>query len=98
MFHQLKLPTSNTVGGVSTGNTADLPIVFHNIPFQSLNDEAMQTLFQEVTDTAQAELTLRGTANVTAKTAIGNVPIGDIDFNVPTFLGGMYLHCCFLAC
>jgi hypothetical protein len=80
---------------VSTGNEADLPIAFHSIPFQSLNDGAMQTLFQEVTDTAQAEVTLQGTANVTAKTTIGNVPIGGIGFNVPSILKGVYLHHCF---
>jgi hypothetical protein len=41
-----------------------------------------------VTDTTQAELTLQGTANVTAKTAIGNVPIGDIGFNILSSLKG----------
>jgi hypothetical protein len=55
----------------------------------------MQTLFQEVTDTAQAVLTLQGSANVTAKTAIGNVLIGDIGFNVPSSLTGRCSWYCF---
>lgn len=85
----MTLPQSNTVGGVSTGNDADLPITFNNVPLVAVNDGAMQTLFQEVTDTAQAVLTLKGTANVVAKTTIGNVPIQDIAFNVPSSLAGI---------
>ena len=49
----------------------------------------MQTLFQQVTDTAQSLLTLKGTADVTAKTTIGNVPIAGIAFNVPSSLAGI---------
>lgn len=49
----------------------------------------MQTLFQQVTDTSQSVLTLKGTADVTAKTSIGNVPIADIAFNVPSSLAGI---------
>lgn len=87
----MTLPKSDTVGGVSTGNIADLPITFNGIPLKSVNDGAFQTLFQEVTDTTEAVLTLKGTADVTAKTTIGNVPIADITFNVPSSLTGM-LH------
>lgn len=49
----------------------------------------MQTLFQQVTDTSQSVLTLKGTADVTAKTTIGNVPIAGIPFNVPSSLVGI---------
>lgn len=49
----------------------------------------MQTLFQQVTDTSQTVLTLKGTADVTAKTTIGNVPIAGIAFNVPSSLAGI---------
>ena len=86
---QLTLPTADTVGGVSTGNLAALPISFANIPFPAINDGAMQTLFQEVTDTSGADVTLSGTANVTAKTTSGNIPISGIAFNVPSSLTGI---------
>lgn len=74
---------------MSTGNLADLPISFHNLTFHALNDGAMQTLFQQVTDTPEAQITLEGTANVTAKTASGNIPISGIGFNVPSSLTGI---------
>ncbi|KZP24075.1 hypothetical protein FIBSPDRAFT_951384 [Athelia psychrophila] len=82
----LALATSDTVGGVSTGNVADLPISFHNLPLTALSDPAMQELFEAVTDTPLANLTLEGSANVTAKTTIGNVPIASIPFNVQSSL------------
>lgn len=85
------MPTSDTVGGVSTGNVADLPISFHNLPLTALSDPAMQELFEAVTDTPLANLTLEGSANVTAKTTIGNVPIASIPFNVQSSLAGMLL-------
>ncbi|KAF7983257.1 hypothetical protein HWV62_22882 [Athelia sp. TMB] len=85
----LALPTSDTVGGVSTGNLASLPISFANVPFPAINNGAMQTLFQEVTDTSGADVTLSGTANVTAKTTSGNIPISGIAFNVPSSLTGI---------
>jgi hypothetical protein len=56
---------------------------------KSVNDGAFQTLFQQVTDTTQAELTFKGTADVIAETSIGNVPISGIIFNVPYSLQGM---------
>lgn len=65
---------------------------------KSVNDGAFQTLFQQVTDTAQAELTLKGTADVIAKTTIGNVPISGIIFNVPSTLQGMWLVIHFNLC
>lgn len=74
---------------MSNGNVADLPISFHKLPLPALNDGAMQELFEGVTDTALAQLTLKGTANVTAKTSIGNVPIASILFNVPSSLAGL---------
>ena len=84
------LPTADTVGGVSTGNVADLPITFSNVSFVALNPVAMATLFAAVTDTPGGALTLSGTANVTAKTSSGDIPIGGIGFNVPSSLAGTF--------
>ncbi|KZP24091.1 hypothetical protein FIBSPDRAFT_951400 [Athelia psychrophila] len=85
----LMLPSAPSVGGVSTGNVADLPLTFSNVTFQALNDGAMQVLFQAITDTPGGDLTLAGTANVTVKTTSGDIPIGDIAFNVPSSLAGI---------
>ncbi|KAF9222628.1 hypothetical protein BS17DRAFT_802839 [Gyrodon lividus] len=86
---ELNLPTSDTVGGVSTGDLAALPISFHNVPLTSLNDAAFEAMFSEVTDTASAAFDLSGTADVTAKTPIGDVPISGIPFDVTSTLKGI---------
>lgn len=85
---QLNLPSSNTVGGISTGNLASLPISFHNVPLVSLNDAAFEAMFAEVTDKSSATFDLSGTADVTAKTSIGDVPISGIPFDVSSTLQG----------
>ncbi|KAH0827584.1 hypothetical protein J3R83DRAFT_4307 [Lanmaoa asiatica] len=85
----LNLPSSNTVGGVSTGNSASLPINFHNVPLVSLNDAAFEAMFAEVTDKSSATFHLSGTADVTAKTSIGDVPISGIPFDVSSTLQGI---------
>ncbi|KAF8135624.1 hypothetical protein EV363DRAFT_1429344 [Boletus edulis] len=85
----LNLPSSNAVGGVSTGNLAPLPISFHNVPLVSLNDAAFEAMFAEVTDKDSATFDLSGTADVTAKTSIGNVPISGIPFDVTSILQGI---------
>lgn len=86
---ELNLPLSNNVGGVSTGNTVPLPISFHNVPLRSLNNGAFEAMFTQVTDKDSAALDLTGTANVTAKTAIGDVPISGIPFSVSSSLKGI---------
>ncbi|KAF8840051.1 hypothetical protein BDN67DRAFT_1054007 [Paxillus ammoniavirescens] len=86
---ELNLPTSDTMGGVSTGNLAALPISFHNVPLTSLNDAAFEAMFAEVTDTDSAAFDLSGTADVTAKTSIGDVPISGIPFDVTSTLKGI---------
>ncbi|KAI0321180.1 hypothetical protein OF83DRAFT_1280620 [Amylostereum chailletii] len=88
-FAELKLPTSDTVGGVSTGNVADLPITFSNQTLQSLNNDAFSSFFGRVTDTSTVEWELKGSADVVARTTIGDVPIGDIPFNVSTTISGI---------
>ncbi|KAJ3838704.1 hypothetical protein F5878DRAFT_725102 [Lentinula raphanica] len=86
---ELVLPMIDTVGGVSTGNIADLPISWSNEPLKSLNNDAFNALFEAVTLSNSVSLGLDGTANVTAKTAIGDVPISGIPFNVTSSLSGI---------
>ncbi|KAA1471743.1 hypothetical protein DENSPDRAFT_133322 [Dentipellis sp. KUC8613] len=85
----LKLPTSDTVGGVSTGNVAPLQITFENQTLQSLNNGAFAAFFAAVTDTQGIDFELKGTADVVARTTIGDVPISGIPFNVTTELKGI---------
>jgi len=54
-----------------------------------LNNGAFAAFFGAVTDTASVTANLKGTADVTAKTAIGNVPISGIRFNVDTKIAGI---------
>ncbi|KAL4074292.1 hypothetical protein J3A83DRAFT_4234939 [Scleroderma citrinum] len=86
---ELNLPLSDTVGGVSTGNIVPLPIGFHDVPLRSLNDAAFEAMFRQVTDEDSAVLGLSGTANVTAKTTIGNIPISGIPFSVMSSIKGI---------
>jgi len=77
------------VGGVSTGNEADLEIVFSKQPLQSLNNAVFAAFFAAVTDTQGVEFELKGSADVVARTTIGDVPISNIPFNVTSALRGM---------
>lgn len=56
---------------------------------KSLNNQGFQALFAHVTLQESAALDLKGTADVTAHTAIGNVPISGIPFKVPSSLRGI---------
>jgi Protein of unknown function (DUF3712) len=73
---------------VSTGNLVDLDITFQNQPLQSLNDGAFELMFAAVTLLPSVAMQLSGTADVTARTTIGDVPISGIPFNVPSTLNG----------
>ncbi|GLB37240.1 putative protein of unknown function (DUF3712) [Lyophyllum shimeji] len=86
---QLTLPKVPAVGGVSTGDVADLVISFHDKPLEALDRGAFAQMFAGVTLLDQLDLTLKGTADITAKTAIGNVPISGVPFNVPSSLKGI---------
>ncbi|KAI0049858.1 hypothetical protein FA95DRAFT_1604022 [Auriscalpium vulgare] len=86
---ELKLPINPTVGGVSTGNLADLQITFENRTLQSLNDAAFALFFAGVTDTDDVQFELHGTADVVGRTSIGDVPIAGIPFDVGTALKGI---------
>ncbi|TFK75313.1 hypothetical protein BDN72DRAFT_885777, partial [Pluteus cervinus] len=86
---QLELPKAPADGAVSTGNAADLNISFTDQPLKSLNDAAFQAMFTQVTLQNHIDLSLRGVANVTAKTAVGNIDLSNIAFNVPSSLKGI---------
>jgi hypothetical protein len=73
---------------VSTGNVVDLVISFHDQPLQSLNDGGFEEMFAAVTLQPSVDLQLTGTADVTARTTIGDVPISGIPFIVPSSLKG----------
>lgn len=76
------------MGGVSTGNVADLPLSFQNQTLKSLNNGAFAAFFAGVTDTQSVSFELSGTADVLARTTIGDVPISAIAFDVPSTLKG----------
>jgi hypothetical protein len=75
--------------GTSTGNVADLVLSFQDQTLHSLNDQAFPLLFAAVTLTPTAALQLKGSANVVARTAIGDVSIGGIPFDVLSSITGM---------
>lgn len=54
----------------------------------SLNDAAFEAMFTDVTDMSSATFDLSGTADVIAKTSIGDVPISGIPFDVSSTLQG----------
>ncbi len=88
---KLDLPLVAADGGVSTGNVANLDLSWSNQTLRSLDNGAFAQFFTAVTDTSSVSLGLHGTANIVAKTSIGNVPISGILFNVTSDLKGMLL-------
>lgn len=73
---------------MSTGNNANLHLSWRDQPLVSLNNAAFAGLFAAITLQSQNELTLKGTADVVAKTAIGAVSIDGITFDVPSSIKG----------
>jgi hypothetical protein len=86
---QLNIPMMDVDGGVSTGNVADLGLSFTNQRLTSLDNTGFSSFFAAVTDTSSVSFGLTGTANVVAKTTIGNVPLSGIPFNVQSELAGV---------
>ena len=76
-------------GGVSTGNTVELVISFENQPLKSLNNDAFGSLLADATLMDEVSIQIKGTADVTARTEIGYVPILGINFNVTSSLRGI---------
>ncbi|KAH7108191.1 hypothetical protein BKA62DRAFT_764259 [Auriculariales sp. MPI-PUGE-AT-0066] len=86
---ELKIPMGPVDAGVSTGNLAPLIISFHEIPLRSLNNAAFAGFFALVTNTATVQAELSGSADVIARTAIGDVPIAGIPFDVTSPIKGI---------
>ncbi|KAJ7647487.1 hypothetical protein FB45DRAFT_200334 [Roridomyces roridus] len=82
----LHLPIAPADGGVSTGNVADLPITFQNVPLVAASEEGLELLFASALLTASSSFDMSGAANVSARTSIGDVPINGIAFSVTSSL------------
>jgi len=76
-------------GGVSTGNTVELVISFENQPLKSLNNDAFGSLLAGATLMDEVSVNIKGTADVTARTEIGDVPISGIPIDVMSSLKGI---------
>ena len=81
--------TSVVESGASTGNTVDMVLHFSDIPLVSLNNAAFGAFFAAVTLTGDVHFNLGGSADVIARTSIGDVPIAAIPFNVASTLSGI---------
>ncbi|KAJ7675082.1 hypothetical protein B0H17DRAFT_1161695 [Mycena rosella] len=82
------MPMAPAQGGVSTGNVADLVISFQDIPLTAATENGFELLFAVVTLLPEADFVLSGSANVSARTSIGDVPINGIPFNLNSALTG----------
>ena len=76
-------------GGVSTGNAVELVISFENQPLKSLNNDAFGSLLAGATLMDEVSVNIKGTADVTARTEIGDVPISGIPIDVTSILKGI---------
>ncbi|KAF8314052.1 hypothetical protein DL93DRAFT_2167525 [Clavulina sp. PMI_390] len=85
----LDVPSQNVNSETSTGNLASLELTFKNVPLTAVNDQYFAAMLAAVTDGPGIEPELDGTVALTAKTAIGNVPISGIPFNVTTAIAGI---------
>ncbi|KAJ7874667.1 hypothetical protein B0H14DRAFT_3551962 [Mycena olivaceomarginata] len=85
---RLTIPMTPTVGGVSTGNEADLVISFHDLPLVAVTENGFELLFAVALLLPSTDFVLSGSANVSARTTIGDVPINGIPFNLPSTLEG----------
>ncbi|KAJ7782963.1 hypothetical protein B0H16DRAFT_1494883 [Mycena metata] len=86
---KLVVPMTPAVGGVSTGNVADLVVQFTDLPLVAQTDNGFELLFAVVTLTPEADFVLSGSANISARTSIGDVPITGIPFNVNSAMTGI---------
>lgn len=86
---QLNVPSQAVDAGTSTGNIADLTLSFQNVPLESLDNTLFAEFLAAVTDTQGIQPELKGTVNIVADTAIGDVPISGIPFNVTSTIVGI---------
>lgn len=89
MLPKLEIAKAAVDGGVSTGNDANFVLKFQDQVLTSTNNAGFQKLLQQATDDKSTNLGLKGSADVTARTSIGDVPIAGMAFDVSTTLGGM---------
>ena len=76
-------------GGVSTANNVQLVISFENQPTKSLNNNAFGFLLASAALMDEVSVHIKGTADVTARTEIGHVPISGIPIDVMSSLKGI---------
>jgi hypothetical protein len=62
---------------------------FSDVPLVSLNNAAFEAFLAAATLTGQVDFTLSGSADVIARTSIGDISIAAIPFNVPSSLKGI---------
>ena len=62
---------------------------FSNVPMSALDDGNFNSFFAAVTLKSDVSFELSGSANVTGRTPIGDVPISGIPFNVSSSLTGI---------
>ncbi|KAF7321550.1 hypothetical protein MKEN_00676000 [Mycena kentingensis (nom. inval.)] len=86
---RLHLPMAPVDAGVSTGNVADLVITFHDQILAAGSENGFQLLFAVALLTPGTDFELIGTANVSARTSIGDVPIDGIPFDVASGIKGI---------
>ncbi|KAN0059778.1 hypothetical protein ACQY0O_008352 [Thecaphora frezii] len=87
----LNLPLSNVQAGTSRAPTdfQILQLMWRDVPIVAGDHANFQAFFAQLTDTARGTFDLKGSTDVTARTVIGDIPIGGIPFNVTTTLTGI---------
>ncbi|KAJ7072466.1 hypothetical protein C8F01DRAFT_1299136 [Mycena amicta] len=85
----LSLPMAPVDAGVSTGNEADLFITFEDRPLVAATESGFQLLLAVALLTPGSDFILSGSANISARTPIGDVPISGIPFNVDSSITGI---------
>lgn len=66
-----------------------IALVFNNVPFTSIDNDVFSSFLLDVTQSANSNLGLHGTANTVTATAVGNINLADIGFSVSTPLLGL---------
>lgn len=83
------MPSQDVLSGTSTGNDVDMTLSFSDVPLTALDDGNFDLFFAAVTLKTDVTFELSGSANVTGRTPIGDVPISGIPFNVSSSLTGI---------
>ncbi|TBU23049.1 hypothetical protein BD311DRAFT_704566 [Dichomitus squalens] len=86
---ELLLPQTTANGPVSTGNVVPLLLSFDKQTMRALDDAAFSQFMATVTTTSNVDLQLKGSTDVVARTAVGDVPISGIPIDVITSIKGI---------